>query len=139
MYVGMAVACNSRGFLLGLPGVSPLFLKGIEEFNKGSFFEAHDAWEELWVEARGEERLFYQGLIHAASGFYHLGNRNHRGACSQLTKALLKLKKYLPSHQNVDTASLVGRLEACLHDAERLTEDSGGTFDAQKIPKIHLL
>lgn len=116
-----------------------ILLKGIEEFNKGAFFEAHDAWEELWVETRGEERLFYQGLIHAAAGFYHLGNRNHRGACSQLTKALLKLKKYLPAYHTVDTAGLVARLEACLHDAENLKEDGTGTFHPEKIPKIHLL
>ncbi len=120
--------------------MSAQFLKGIEEFNKGSFFEAHDAWEELWVETRGEARLFYQGLIHAASGFYHLENRNHRGACSQLTKALLKLKGYLPAYHDVDTARLVEHLGACLHDAERLKkEDGAGTFDSRKIPKIHLL
>jgi predicted metal-dependent hydrolase len=120
--------------------VSVQFLKGIEEFNNGSFFEAHDAWEELWVETRGEARLFYQGLIHAAAGFYHLENGNHRGACSQLTKALLKLKGYLPAYYDVDTARLVESLEACLHDAERLKAgDGAGMFDPGKIPKIHLL
>jgi len=115
------------------------FFKGIEEFNNGCFFEAHDAWEELWVGARGEERLFYQGLIHAASGFYHLGNKNYRGACSQFDKALLKLKRYLPAYHNVDTATLVECLETWMHDTEHLKAGSAGTFDAEKIPKIHLL
>ena len=48
------------------------FLKGIEEFNRRFFFEAHDLWEEVWVETVGDHRLFYQGLIQTAVGFYHL-------------------------------------------------------------------
>jgi len=119
--------------------MSDLFFEGIEEFNKGSFFEAHDAWEDLWVDARGEARLFYQALIHTAVGFYHALNGNHRGACSQFTKALLKLKSYLPSYHGVDTGRLVESLEECLHEAVLLREGSGGTFDARRIPKIHLL
>jgi predicted metal-dependent hydrolase len=56
------------------------FAKGIRLFNTQPLFEAHDVWEELWMEAAGEGRLFYQGLIQTAVGLYHRMDRNYRGA-----------------------------------------------------------
>lgn len=84
-----------------------LFIQGIEDFNRQLFFEAHDAWEELWMETRGERRLFYQGLIQTAVGFYHLSNANYKGGCSQLGKGLAKVERYLPSFHGIDTQALV--------------------------------
>src|SRR5262245_1017789 len=56
------------------------YLAGIVLFNAGDFFEAHEAWEDMWVEAAGLERKFYQGLIQAAVGLCHFCNGNTGGA-----------------------------------------------------------
>ena len=58
---------------------------GIELFNKCEFFEAHDVWEELWSEYRGEDRTFYQGLIQVAVALHHFGNGNIRGRKNSTT------------------------------------------------------
>ena len=58
----------------------PLYLEGIKHFNECDFFEAHEVWEELWTDYRGESRKFYQGLIQAAVALHHFGNGNIRGA-----------------------------------------------------------
>lgn len=115
-----------------------LFMRGVEEFNREFFFEAHDVWEELWMETTGSHRLFYQGLIQTAVGFYHLSNGNYRGACSQFGKALEKLDQYLPSYHGIDTASLVKRVRRCLSAVEELRNKGGGPFDASLIPRIEL-
>jgi len=39
-----------------LPAYDPLYLQGIEYFNDCDFFEAHEAWEDLWTAHRGEAR-----------------------------------------------------------------------------------
>jgi predicted metal-dependent hydrolase len=113
-----------------------LFERGIEEFNSQRFFEAHDTWEELWMETTGTQRLFYQGLIQTAVGFYHLGNRNFKGASSQFTKALAKLAGYVPRHNGIETATLVDQVRECLSDAERLRDGKATEFDNSKIPRI---
>lgn len=112
-----------------------LFERGIEEFNRRFFFEAHDLWEELWMETTGPHRLFYQGLIQTAVGFYHLSNGNYKGACSQFGKALAKLEQYQPEYHGIDTASLVERVRLCLGDADVLRQQ-GGSFDERLIPVI---
>jgi predicted metal-dependent hydrolase len=115
------------------------FLQGIEEFNRQFFFEAHDLWEEVWVETVGDHRLFYQGLIQSAVGFYHLSNGNLKGACSQFGKALSKLESYLPEYHGLDTRSLVESLRECRQDAEEMRSGIRKTFDERKIPRIHLV
>lgn len=116
-----------------------LFTRGIEEFNRQYFFEAHDLWEELWMETTGEHRLFYQGLIQTAVGFYHLSNENYKGACSQLGKALAKLEKYLPSYRGIDTQRLVVMVGRCAGVAERLHKGEEGRFDETMIPQIEFI
>ncbi len=113
-----------------------LFERGIEEFNRQFFFEAHDTWEELWMETTGNHRLFYQGLIQTAVGFYHLGNQNYKGACSQFGKALSKIEQYLPFFHDVNTKHLSEGIRECLHDAELLREGKTAAFDESKIPQI---
>ena len=47
----------------------PRYLAGIDLFNRGEFFDAHDAWEELWTDCPSADRRFYQSLIQAAPMF----------------------------------------------------------------------
>lgn len=61
----------------------PRYLAGILFFNEHDFFEAHEAWEDLWSESHGAERRFYQGLIQAAVSLFHFGNGNLGGAIKQ--------------------------------------------------------
>src|SRR5215468_11183498 len=58
----------------------PRYLAGILFFNQRDFFEAHEVWEDVWTEASGPERRFYQGLIQAAVALHHFRNGNVRGA-----------------------------------------------------------
>src|SRR5881396_1068057 len=63
-----------------MPNYDPRYLAGVMLFNRGDFFEAHEAWEQLWMESSNPERKFYQGLIQAAVGLCHFANGNVNGA-----------------------------------------------------------
>ncbi|MBU0475833.1 MAG: DUF309 domain-containing protein [Bacteroidetes bacterium] len=75
--------------------------EGIELFNDGSYFEAHDYFEEMWMEAVGNYKNFYKGLIQASVGSYHLTTENYYGTLSQYTKCLEKLEKYPDNFGNI--------------------------------------
>jgi predicted metal-dependent hydrolase len=90
------------------------FSRGIQLFNQHKFFECHEVLEDLWRPERGERRLFLQGVIHLAVGFYHHQQENQAGASRQLQKGLKKLAGYLPAFEGVDTARLYGDSHACL-------------------------
>ena len=88
------------------------------------------------METTGSHRVFYQGLIQTAVGFYHLSNDNFKGACSQFGKALTKLEQYLPSFHGINTQQFVESVRSCLVDAEHLCEGSKVEFDVFRIPQI---
>ncbi len=71
-----------------------LFQKGIKSFNDRNFYDAHEYWEELWLNYKLEEAKFIQGLIQLAVSYYHLYNDNLNGAKSMLRKCLGKLDDF---------------------------------------------
>jgi predicted metal-dependent hydrolase len=70
------------------------FDRGVDEFNRGFFFECHDTLEEMWTGLRGPSRDFFQGLIQVSVAFYHLDNGNPAGARSMLERALKRFARY---------------------------------------------
>src|SRR5437762_1706786 len=66
--------------MLTVPDYDPRYLAGVLLFNAGDYFEAHEAWEDLWSESHGNERKFCQGLSQAAVGLGHFSNGNLGGA-----------------------------------------------------------
>jgi uncharacterized protein len=106
----------------------PLFQRGVELYRGGSFFECHEALEDLWRPMRGPHRLFLQALIHFAVAFYHLERRNPTGAERQLRKGLRKMAAYVPRYEGVDTGALYREGQICL---ERIR--AGETPDPPKL------
>ena len=89
-------------------------IRGINFFNSGHYFEAHEAWEDLWRATGGPLRLFYQGLVQAAVGMHHLQHGNLNGGRSQLTKSIDKLSQYPPRFCRIDNGKLVEDLRQIL-------------------------
>lgn len=69
------------------------FYRGIDFFNRQFYYECHDVWEEVWGNAKGEEKIFYQALIMAAVSLYHFGNDNLKGALSCYQKSLERFRQ----------------------------------------------
>ncbi len=114
-----------------------LFEKGIEYFNSGHFFEAHDTFEEIWMDERGAGVQFYQGLVQLATGFYHLRMDNLKGAESQLNKGITKLKKYKPEYQNLELTELLNQVSVCIDSIQNNQSDKNlfARIESQ-IPKM---
>jgi hypothetical protein len=80
--------------------------EGIDLFNQGRYFEAHEVLEADWAGAPRRERFFLQGVIHMAVAWHHANSGNPEGALRQAGKGIPKLAGYLPAYRGVDTAAL---------------------------------
>jgi predicted metal-dependent hydrolase len=87
----------------------------VEEFNRGSYWKAHETLESVWLQTEYALRLWYYALIKLAVGFYHLERRNSRGARSQLRAALNFLEPFQPIFVGV-------RLEGAVQEARQRLE-----------------
>lgn len=69
----------------------PQALIGLELFNAGEYFEAHEALENAWRAERGPVRNLYRGILQVGVAYYHLLNGNYSGA----VKLFARCKQWL--------------------------------------------
>ena len=122
----------------GVPeGIPDLVFKGIQEFNRGEFYECHEYLEDAWREESRQVRYLYQGILQIGVGFYHQENGNWRGATGLLKSGIARLKEFEPESLGIDVARLVRESERCLRELEELGRDRVREFDRSKVPKVH--
>jgi predicted metal-dependent hydrolase len=95
----------------------PRYLGGILFFNERDFFEAHEVWEDLWMNATGQERKFIQGLIQAAVALFHFGNGNLRGALKLYRSSFDYMKDSRPRFLGLDVVAFWQAMDHCFAEA----------------------
>src|ERR1700738_1237829 len=113
----------------------PQLLEGIEQFNRGEFFEQHETLELLWRAEPRDVRRLYQGILQIGVAFHHLRRRNHHGAVYMLTRGARYLAPFAPRCQGVDVEALLKDAAAALTEVERLGPDRLADFDWQLAPQ----
>lgn len=114
----------------------PGLLKGIEEFNRGDFFECHETLEELWLAEAGPIRELYQGVLQIGVAFQHLQAGRFRPVVTLLRSGSGYLVSFAPTCMEVNVAALLVAATRCLDEVQRLGPDGLGEFDWSLVPKI---
>ncbi len=115
-------------------------LEGVRLFNEQEFFACHDVLEDLWGETLGDERGFYQGLIHAAVALFHFEGGNLGGARKMYESARQYLLPYGASHRGVHLDAFLGDFRVCFEPLLTATNKypTDVALDQAQIPTIHL-
>jgi uncharacterized protein len=77
--------------------MDPRLARGIEEFNAGNFFTAHEIWEDLWNDCLGAEKVLVQALVQIAAGYAKVESGVRGGALKLLTRGLAQLRPFAPT------------------------------------------
>lgn len=87
--------------------------EGIEHFNAGRFFEAHESWEEIWRSTTPEPRELWRGLIQVAVGLYHhLVRGNSAPARRVLARGLRRVEGFAQGTERLDLDGLLAAARA---------------------------
>ena len=83
---------------------------GVEHFNEGRFWHAHEDWEALWISLKGNagQELIdgVQGIIQVAAMLLNHQRKKARGVVSLWTKSNAKLRPVIDGLFGLDIASL---------------------------------
>ncbi len=109
---------------------------GIERFNKGEYWLAHEALEDAWNEAPVPIKELYRGILQAAVVYHHISKQNFRGALKVYLRSQKWLNPLPDICQGVDIARLRADLDAAIAEVRRLGAERLGEFDLY--PKIEL-
>ena len=107
--------------------------RGIEHFNAGRYFQAHEAWEEGWHPAPEPERDFWQGITQVAVGLVHRGRGNPHGAATLLRRGAKRLRGYGDTHMGLRVAEIAAFASDAADRIER--EGVGAEIDVPAITK----
>ena len=92
-----------------------LFYKGLDSFNCKKYYDAHEYWEELWLNYKLKDAKCIQGLIQLAVSYFHFYNDNIKGAKSMALKCLSKFENY-KINRGIDISSLVLEIESLIEE-----------------------
>ncbi|MFL5277753.1 MAG: DUF309 domain-containing protein [Myxococcales bacterium] len=113
--------------------------RGRALFNARLFWEAHEAWEEAWMEEDGDTRLFLQGLIQVAAGYYKAFVQEQPVGCVKLLGSGLDKLRPLPgTFAGIALAGFIAQVDRTLLSA-RDWEKGGARLDARDVPRLEVL
>ena len=96
-------------------------IRGLEEFNRGEFYEAHEHLEEAWMEDGSLGRDLYRGVLQVGVAYYHIKEKNFKGAA----KLFLRLRQWLDPLPDICRGIEVAQLRADAEVAHQRLLDLG--------------
>lgn len=114
------------------------YLVGIQLFERGDYFEAHEAWEWHWKNTPGPERTFFQGMIQIAVALCHFHNGNMHGARKLYFSSRAYLEPHAPKAFGVDVDKLLAEHDRCFAPVVEAAGRYVVAFDPATAPRIAL-
>lgn len=127
------------------------FLKGLEQFNAGDYYAAHDTWEEIWQDLDGRRATFYRVLIQTAVIHVLMQNRQGAGVRAVFRTVKDMLRELPERYRGIDLAQVGRDLTAAVEwivsrppgvwreVAKRTPEGEAIMFDLERTFQIPLL
>ena len=90
------------------------FLNALNLFNNQKWYEAHDAYEEIWNTLDGDERQIIQGILQVSVSQFHVSKGNLNGATILLGEGLGRIKNRTNINLGIDLEAFCKCLEELL-------------------------
>jgi hypothetical protein len=118
-------------------------------FNAQQYYEAHDVLEDLWLQSRDDNHLFFKGLIQIAGAFVHLQKQflhpehpKHRPRLRPAVRlfelGMKNLAPYGPVHLHLDVAALL-RMSTDMVSQIVASDFGRNPWQPAHAPELHLL
>ena len=105
-----------------IKGFEDEFLDALNLFNNQKWYEAHDAFEDIWITLDGDERQIIQGILQVSVSQFHLSKGNLNGATILLGEGLGRIKNRTNINLGIDLESFCKCLEELLRKLQSREE-----------------
>ena len=119
--------------------LSEIARRGIELFNKGDYFEAHEELEHAWNAEDGPGRELYRGILQIAVAYLQITRRNYNGAIKMFLRARQWLDPLPDICRGVDVAALRQDAAEVRATIESLGAERIGEFEMTKLKPVRLV
>lgn len=110
---------------------------GLQLFNAGEYFEAHEALEDAWNAEEGDAKHLYRGILQSAVVYLHITRGNYHGA----VKVYERSRKWLDGLPDVCKGIHLGELRAnvemVMAEIKKLGEEKIAEFDTTQLKPVN--
>ncbi len=119
-----------------LDRLHPKAIEGLELFNEGKYWRAHEALEAAWREERGPIRELYRGILQAAVVYLHVSRFNYPGAVKVYSRCLRWLNPWPDNCRGVEVGRLRQDLEMVMKKVNALGPENLERFDISLLKPV---
>ena len=114
----------------------PRAIEGLELFNQGKYWRAHEALEAAWREETGPIRELYRGILQAAVVYLHVSQNNYAGAVKVYGRCMRWLKPWPDKCRGVEVELLRQDLDKVIEVVVSLGPDQLAAFDPSLLKPV---
>lgn len=114
----------------------PKALQGLEAFNGGEYYEAHELLESAWMEESGPVRDLYRVVLQVGVGYYQVQRGNYEGARKMFLRALQWFARLPDQCQGINLKQLRAEVEQVRRHLAALGPARIGEFDQNLLKPI---
>ena len=111
---------------------------GLEEFNRGDYFEQHELLEAAWREETRPIREMYQGILQVGVAFLQIQRANWAGAIKMFRRGLPRLRALPDICQGVHIAEFYSAASTIHAEITALGPQNLSDFDQRRFPSIEI-
>ena len=115
----------------------PQAIHGMELFNQGRYFEAHEALEAAWRAETGPVRDLYRGILQVGVVYLHITQYNYPGAIKVYQRCRKWLQPWPETCRGVQVGRLRQDLETVMAALQRLGPQHILEFDTSLLKPVH--
>lgn len=115
---------------------SEQFNEGVKLFNKGYFWEAHEAWEGIWRDQTGDGKCFIEAFVQIAEGYNFAKTGKTSTAIYLFEKSIIKLRCFEQVNCQVNLFSFLEDTNDVLTQLRAVSNNGGLRFKFPKPPCI---
>ncbi|MBI1802973.1 MAG: DUF309 domain-containing protein [Ignavibacteriae bacterium] len=117
---------------------SPRFKDGVKLFNSGYYWEAHEAWEDVWREHEDDVRTFAQAFVQMAAAYSFIKLGKLSSAKYLFEKSIEKFQQFEHEHCIVKIVPLIDAMKATLSAVMRSLSNGNTPIKISSVPLIAL-
>ena len=109
--------------------IHPAAIKGMDLFNAGEYWLAHEHLEEAWKEETGAVRELYRAILQTAVVYLHVTRANYNGAIKVYGRVQKWINPWPGVCRGIEIGQLRLDLEAVIAEVKRLGPDRLAGFN----------
>ncbi len=114
----------------------PKAVEGLQLFNSGKYWQAHEALEAAWRSESGEIRHLYRGILQVGVAYLHITRRNYIGALKLYYRSRRWLDPFPPICRGVEVARLRKEFDEAIRAMRALGPDNLDGFDRELLRPV---